>query len=80
MKKDENIAMFIVHGIIAIIEIAILIYDYEAAFFSNAFMVLVSVPDTIFAFVKKKSDKWWSFTFLALYIVLTIVSYICASY
>ena len=41
---------------------------------------LFSVPDTLFAFMKKKSDKWWNFTFLSLFIVLTIISYICASY
>ena len=80
MDRNKKIAMFICNGIIAIIEIVIMIYDCKTAFINNAFMVLLSIPDTLFAFSRKKEYKWWNFTFLSLFIVLTIISYICASY
>ncbi len=74
--KIKRIILLSFLGIVAVIEIILIIYDNETAFLMNIAMLLLCIPDTIISFIRKDELKWWDFAVMVLYFVLVIISFI----
>lgn len=80
MSKSERILkkfMISFLGVLAVIEIGLIIYNNEVALPMNIGMLLLCIPDTIISFIRKDELKWWDFCMMVLYFVLALISFIC---
>lgn len=80
MSKAERIFkkfMISFLGVLAVIEIGLIIYNNEVALPMNIGMFLLCIPDTIISFIRKSDMKWWDFWMMVLYFVLALISVMC---
>lgn len=80
MSKAERILkkfMISFLGVLAVVEIGLIIYNNEVALPMNIGMLLLCIPDTIISFIRKFDMKWWDFWMMVLYFVLALISVVC---